>query len=119
MVFFFFKQKTAYELRISDWSSDVCSADLLEAVHRRAAHQVLELRVGEQALAALLRRVGIRRLEARPARPQRAVREQFDAAHLELVVVKPGRRTAACGTVRGLDAVRIADRTSTRLNSSH
>src|SRR3546814_7239851 len=30
MVFcFFFKQKTAYEMRISDWSSDVCSSDLL------------------------------------------------------------------------------------------
>src|SRR3546814_20252486 len=28
MCFFFFKQKTAYELRISDWSSDVCSSDL-------------------------------------------------------------------------------------------
>src|SRR3546814_6767940 len=28
-VFFFFKQKTAYEMRISDWSSDVCSSDLL------------------------------------------------------------------------------------------
>src|SRR3546814_7170772 len=28
MFFFFFKQKTAYELRISDWSSDVCSSDL-------------------------------------------------------------------------------------------
>src|SRR3546814_6995389 len=28
LVFFFFKQKTAYELRISDWSSDVCSSDL-------------------------------------------------------------------------------------------
>src|SRR3546814_17433990 len=28
---FFFKQKTAYEMRISDWSSDVCSSDLLEA----------------------------------------------------------------------------------------
>src|SRR3546814_1644288 len=27
--FFFFKQKTSYELRISDWSSDVCSSDLL------------------------------------------------------------------------------------------
>src|SRR3546814_1575052 len=27
--FFFFKQKTAYEMRISDWSSDVCSSDLL------------------------------------------------------------------------------------------
>src|SRR3546814_4091540 len=29
MVFFCFKQKTAYERRISDWSSDVCSSDLL------------------------------------------------------------------------------------------
>src|SRR3546814_17812818 len=29
--FFFFKQKTAYEMRISDWSSDVCSSDLLRA----------------------------------------------------------------------------------------
>src|SRR3546814_9498413 len=28
--FFFFKQKAAYEMRISDWSSDVCSSDLLE-----------------------------------------------------------------------------------------
>src|SRR3546814_10890859 len=28
MVVFFFKQKTAYEMRISDWSSDVCSSDL-------------------------------------------------------------------------------------------
>src|SRR3546814_3521169 len=27
-LFFFFKQKTAYEMRISDWSSDVCSSDL-------------------------------------------------------------------------------------------
>src|SRR3546814_14752260 len=29
--FFFFKQKTAYEMRISDWSSDVCSSDLVNA----------------------------------------------------------------------------------------
>src|SRR3546814_1948925 len=33
-VVFFFKQKTAYEMRISDWSSDVCSSDLLEALDR-------------------------------------------------------------------------------------
>src|SRR3546814_10616548 len=32
--FFFFKQKTAYEMRISDWSSDVCSSDLLLASDR-------------------------------------------------------------------------------------
>src|SRR3546814_8441460 len=31
LFFFFFKQKTAYEMRISDWSSDVCSSDLPEA----------------------------------------------------------------------------------------
>src|SRR3546814_3046660 len=32
LVFFFFKQKTAYEMRISDWSSDVCSSDLTSFV---------------------------------------------------------------------------------------
>src|SRR3546814_8605330 len=31
---FFFKQKTAYEMRISDWSSDVCSSDLIAAAFR-------------------------------------------------------------------------------------
>src|SRR3546814_6100426 len=31
LFFFFFKQKTAYEMRISDWSSDVCSSDLAGA----------------------------------------------------------------------------------------
>src|SRR3546814_11930631 len=38
LCFFFFKQKTAYEMRISDWSSDVCSSDLLQnrvRIHRR------------------------------------------------------------------------------------
>src|SRR3546814_6065902 len=40
--FFFFKQKTAYEMRISDWSSDVCSSDLRRLRlqgHRDAAHR--------------------------------------------------------------------------------
>src|SRR3546814_8538251 len=32
VIIFFFKQKTAYELRISDWSSDVCSSDLAQRV---------------------------------------------------------------------------------------
>src|SRR3546814_1296444 len=35
LIFFFFKQKTAYEMRISDWSSDVCSSDLLALRHDR------------------------------------------------------------------------------------
>src|SRR3546814_6164691 len=39
--FFFFKQKTAYEMRISDWSSDVCSSDLvgaLKSLHPATVH---------------------------------------------------------------------------------
>src|SRR3546814_16941940 len=40
MIFFFFcKQKTAYEMRISDWSSDVCSSDLLEDFLRIMEHR--------------------------------------------------------------------------------
>src|SRR3546814_4233884 len=41
---FFFKQKTAYEMRISDWSSDVCSSDLNErGLHARAAAKFVKL----------------------------------------------------------------------------
>src|SRR3546814_8315219 len=38
-VFFFFKQKTAYELRMSDWSSDVCSSDLHVGAEQRRRDQ--------------------------------------------------------------------------------
>src|SRR3546814_1830569 len=41
-VFFFFKQKTAYEMRISDWSSDVCSSDLEEALYMHVLCDYLE-----------------------------------------------------------------------------
>src|SRR3546814_9746330 len=41
--FFFFKQKTAYEMRISDWSSDVCSSDLLATFRDR--HADVDLRI--------------------------------------------------------------------------
>src|SRR3546814_7736371 len=39
-LFFFFKQKTAYEMRISDWSSDVCSSDLPRVHPRRDAETI-------------------------------------------------------------------------------
>src|SRR3546814_6509350 len=39
-VFFFFKQKTAYEMRISDWSSDVCSSDLRYCIRTPACSAV-------------------------------------------------------------------------------
>src|SRR3546814_6236832 len=47
--FFFFKQKTAYEMRISDWSSDVCSSDLV--AHRGEGKLGQRLRLHLQDLA--------------------------------------------------------------------
>src|SRR3546814_9687723 len=41
-VFFFFKQKTAYEMRISDWSSDVCSSDLHDPLILEATIHVVD-----------------------------------------------------------------------------
>src|SRR3546814_2115932 len=48
-VFFFFKQKTAYEMRISDWSSDVCSSDL------DLAEDIRSDRLGENSSAITCR----------------------------------------------------------------
>src|SRR3546814_19612394 len=47
MSLFFFKQKTAYEIRISDWSSDVCSSDLVHdpaVILRRGRSYIFDLR---------------------------------------------------------------------------
>src|SRR3546814_9194771 len=53
VVFFFFKQKTAYEMRISDWSSDVCSSDLLDFRRGAAVQHLPEAQVaaGDQPVA--------------------------------------------------------------------
>src|SRR3546814_4548745 len=57
-IFFFFKQKTAYEMRISDWSSDVCSSDLqlLPANRDLTAAEVvlLEMQMKESRLRSAL-----------------------------------------------------------------
>src|SRR3546814_7868312 len=45
-MFFFFKQKTAYEMRISDWSSDVCSSDLVSLSTLAPVAKVLNDTVG-------------------------------------------------------------------------
>src|SRR3546814_3051168 len=62
-VFFFFKQKTAYEMRISDWSSDVCSSDLRRVAGdprgdpRRARLSIPQAELGEVDARALLDRL--------------------------------------------------------------
>src|SRR3546814_8226498 len=95
--FFFCKQKTAYEMRISDWSSDVCSSDLAEAADQRH-------RLGR------LRAEAVRECDGIIAADDRAE----IAARGELVV------QAAIGDEESLAMALLAvDRKSTRLNSSH
>src|SRR3546814_7667183 len=47
---FFFKQKTAYEMRISDWSSDVCSSDLVTYIEHSGKQHDLELDDGTSVM---------------------------------------------------------------------
>src|SRR3546814_13127238 len=83
ILFFFFKQKTAYEMRISDWSSDVCSSDLDRSLRgdRRADGQGRCLRhpgrrrgVRQQAFRELFGRHGLAAVRDRA--PAAAVRNR-------------------------------------------
>src|SRR3546814_7110121 len=92
--FFFFKQKTAYELRISDWSSDVCSSDLCcphPPIDRFAGHGVC------RSFGLSEKDVGIRSIEV-------------DFTDVDPLVVKVHRVQPG---------EQLVDRKSTRLNSSH
>src|SRR3546814_3070672 len=107
-MFFFFKQKTAYEMRISDWSSDVCSSDLLTdlAVLGRDAR-----RVDDRAALAVRHRV--ERQHARRRLGDAA--EGADEVDLDDPVERIERKMLDAAVF--LAAAR--DRKSTRLNSSH
>src|SRR3546814_3311310 len=102
-VLFFFKQKTAYEMRISDWSSDVCSSDLRQALAD------IVVRVAEHLQCDALTEEGAERLPRRAAQPDLDV-AVGEALHAE-ALRHFGRQAGAHRAVR--------DRKSTRLNSSH
>src|SRR3546814_10347190 len=80
VAFFFFKQKTAYEMRISDWSSDVCSSDLVRTRNHPA---VADLHRLLPAPVAAVEHEAARRLD-RTAEEDRLV-EWFVMFDLELV----------------------------------
>src|SRR3546814_5069159 len=111
-VFFFFKQKTAYEMRISDWSSDVCSSDL------RMAGQFAKPRSADTETIGGVELPSYRgdnvndiafTAEAREPDASRMIRAyNQSAATLNLV------RAFSTGGYASLE-----DRKSTRLNSSH
>src|SRR3546814_10315098 len=92
LILFFFKQKTAYELRISDWSSDVCSSDLRPVM----AELLLQARMAVIPIGARLhdRKLvgeGRARLDAGEGNPGHAVHLE---RHEQPVPVDRGR--AAC-----------------------
>src|SRR3546814_7852056 len=120
LFFFFFKQKTAYEMRISDWSSDVCSSDLRgdEAVFvaqgdRRAVRSVAQVLAGGAVVERHRRHAAGHRLERDVAERLRQAREQEQVGAGEVA----RQRFAALHAAE--DEVRVLDRKSTRLNSSH
>src|SRR3546814_7443418 len=100
VVFFFFKQKTAYEMRISDWSSDVCSSDLRPAdpdpARKQAAGKDGEIPGRDREGARSGRGQPVEQIEAGGQDIEFAQRQQGKEGH------QPGP----------------GDRKSTRLNSS-
>src|SRR3546814_18091654 len=110
-MFFFFKQKTAYEMRISDWSSDVCSSDLRQPANRIAAR--VGRGVGVEEIggdAPQPARAGDRRdVAGIPAVRRRVVGAQKGAARLgDAQQAGDGHRPAriAGGACRGITLVR-------------
>src|SRR3546814_4177565 len=70
LVFFFVKQMTAYEMRISDWSSDVCSSDLLVRAQRDRLAVADEGELTDLHLAAALFRLRLGQPHRRHLRPR-------------------------------------------------
>src|SRR3546814_10921695 len=82
MLFFFFKQKPAYEMRISDWSSDVCSSDL-EVGTEEARVVPVGLRIVRRGVPLILGRPaapvgGAERLRVPHVRPVAVARPALD-----------------------------------------
>src|SRR3546814_7709862 len=107
--FFFFKQKTAYEMRISDWSSDVCSSDLMALLPADCSRHY----VGKTSGYHSLPQPEINQLLADLAlQNKRVVRLKGG----DPFIFGRGAEELEFLLQRGIDC---QDRKSTRLNSSH
>src|SRR3546814_8126235 len=119
MLLFFFKHKTAYEMRISDWSSDVCSSDLLlRDAGELLALDALDLGGGKGGVLDHIREQIERRRQIRARRVD---------ADLGAIRIRAGRNVGTepllcfgeLAGIQGLGALvhHPQDRKSTRLNS--
>src|SRR3546814_8895540 len=109
-------------MRISDWSSDVCSSDLLLADRARAAHRTASAQIGPQRRkarapvdAVVLPESTILGFDERRAQRLRNFRQRHLPMQVPATVIGYLQRPAV--TVEHIDLRR--DRKSTRLNSSH
>src|SRR3546814_5063830 len=116
MIFFcFFKQKTAYEMRISDWSSDVCSSDLDIAVPEFGAKS--DTITGKGAATAIVFRANKNgTFEYLCTLPGHKAAGMFG----KLIVGEPQQVVKSDALDIAQDPTAVGkDRKSTRLNSSH
>src|SRR3546814_10089775 len=113
-LFFFFKQKTAYEMRISDWSSDVCSSDL--PLPRPEGKWRIQL-------GAFSNEANARRLWGRlqPRVSTLGSRQSYFVKAGSIVRLQAGPFASSSEAASACAAVKAKgkDRKSTRLNSSH
>src|SRR3546814_1825487 len=122
---FFFKQKTAYEMRISDWSSDVCSSDLATRLIRNAVPPPGIGTPGFSTAPVTTRSLPASHRHRCLDRRQRVVAfdgdvvvaETEDVAHVGVQLQRRQRTRRARQLLARLFVV--VDRKSTRLNSSH
>src|SRR3546814_17325236 len=92
---FFFRRKTAYEMRISDWSSDVCSSDLIERPFAPRDHRIESLDRRRDADIDESRQPGAGDIGARHLSVVRIDFERDDAAALDQPARQLDRRIAA------------------------
>src|SRR3546814_10546388 len=114
----FFKQKTSYDMRISDWSSDVCSSDLVaEAAVVGFPHDIK----GQGIYAYVTLNVGVAADDdLRKTLAQWVRKEIGPIATPDAIQFAPGLPKTRSGKIMRRILRKIAeDRKSTRLNSSH
>src|SRR3546814_4159885 len=113
---FFFKQKTAYEMRISDWSSDVCSSDLKPRLHPFLPRHARRAAAGGDRAWPPTHRNG-----ADAPADEAFLLMALAAEILFLLLAGAASLLLLAAGARGLAAESCVtrDRKSTRLNSSH
>src|SRR3546814_10871662 len=120
---FFFKQKTAYEMRISDWSSDVCSSDL-PVSQMMESRSIMRLPHPAAIAGILTLSFGIPSVSVMQAPTDAAAASPYTYADIadlatEAPIVLHARIRDATDLNPRFFAAVVRDRKSTRLNSSH